>query len=310
MLSRWGAWLLSAGTPRCTGRILPWGALYLRGAKTGFAPQCPDGCRCPPAPLPPAGSPPAALSASPGEQRQLQEGAAGRGEPALPFGMRSSAQAGGLRPPTWGWQEPVPGVSHPDMPVLCWGSPATLGSRDPSYWSPLPCEALPGSQQGSGHGTAAKPQEVASRIATCLIVPASDEIQIIHKLLESLILSKEALGTAWNILLLLEVQVLHLPQDGGELQDTMVETALVRKTQNVSQQPCEKAGCTFGRANAGVTTACSGGLRGLRGQGLRVPAPTFLLKFTLMREQEGSLRIRGCSRLNRQPSSTPLIHFA
>lgn len=221
------------------------GGFYLHGAKTGFAPQCSDACRCPPAPLSPAGSPPAALSASPGEQRQLQEGAASRREPALPFGMRSSGQAGGLWPPTQGWQEPVPGVSHPDMPVPCWGPPTTLGSWDLSHWTPLCCEALPGSQRGSGHGTAAKPQQVASCIATCLVVPASDELQIIHKLLESLILSKEALGTAWNILLLLEVQVLHLPQDGGELQDTTVETAPIRKTQNVSQQPRESQVCIW-----------------------------------------------------------------
>lgn len=242
----WGAWLPSAGTPGCAGRVLPWGALYLHGAKTGFAPQCSDACRCPPAPLSPAGSPPAALSASPGEQRQLQEGAAGRREPTLPFGMHSSGQAGGPWPAIQGWQEPVPGVSHPDTSVPFWGSLTTLGSRDPSHRTPLYCEALPGSQRGSGHGTAAKPQQVASCVATCLVVPASDELQIIHKLLESLILSEEALGTARNILLLLEVQVLHLPQDGGELQDTTVETALVRKTQNVSQQPREEVGCSFG----------------------------------------------------------------
>lgn len=57
--------------------------------------------------------------------------------------------------------------------------------------------------------------------ATCLIVPANDKIQVVHKLLESLILSKEALSIAWDILLLLEVQVLHLPQNSDELRDTM-----------------------------------------------------------------------------------------
>lgn len=53
--------------------------------------------------------------------------------------------------------------------------------------------------------------------ATCLIVPANDKVQAVHKLLESLILSKEALGAAWDIRLLLEVQVLHLPQNGHDL---------------------------------------------------------------------------------------------
>lgn len=53
--------------------------------------------------------------------------------------------------------------------------------------------------------------------ATCLIVPANDKVQVVHKLLESLVLSKEALGAARDIRLLLEVQVLHLPQNGHDL---------------------------------------------------------------------------------------------
>lgn len=58
--------------------------------------------------------------------------------------------------------------------------------------------------------------------ATCLIVPANDKIKVVHKILESLILCKEALSTARDILLLLEVQVFHLPQNGDELQDTKI----------------------------------------------------------------------------------------
>lgn len=60
---------------------------------------------------------------------------------------------------------------------------------------------------------------------TCLVVPAHDEFQVVPYLLESLILGIEALSIAWDVLLLLDVQVLHLPQDGRELRDTTARRA-------------------------------------------------------------------------------------
>lgn len=53
--------------------------------------------------------------------------------------------------------------------------------------------------------------------ATYLVVPANDKIQAVHKLLESVMLSEEVLGAVRDVLLLLEVQVLHLPQNSDEL---------------------------------------------------------------------------------------------
>lgn len=55
---------------------------------------------------------------------------------------------------------------------------------------------------------------------TCLVVPAHDERQVVPYLLESLVLGKEVLSVGGDVLLLLDVQVLHLPQDGRELRGT------------------------------------------------------------------------------------------
>lgn len=114
--------------------------------------------------------------------------------------------------------------------------------------------------------------------ATCLIVPANDEIKVVHKLLESLILSKEALGTARDILLLLEVQVLHLPQNGDQLRDT--QGLLVKP--KMSHHSLRESRIYIQVGDRWRSPA---------------PAPTSLLKFTLRTEELGSLRISGCSRL-------------
>lgn len=79
---------------------------------------------------------------------------------------------------------------------------------------------------------------------TCLIVPAHDELQVVPYLLKSLILGEEALSIAWDVLLLLNMQVLHLPQDGGELRDTTAGMGLVSSTACTSGSPRERGAHT------------------------------------------------------------------
>lgn len=75
---------------------------------------------------------------------------------------------------------------------------------------------------------------------TCLIVPAHDELQVVPYILKSLILGKEALSIAWDVLLLLDMQVLHLPQDGRELRDTTAAKGFVSNTACTSGSPRER----------------------------------------------------------------------
>lgn len=50
-----------------------------------------------------------------------------------------------------------------------------------------------------------------------LIIPAHNELQVAHKLPEGFVVREELLCAAWDIFLLLEVQILDLSQDCHQL---------------------------------------------------------------------------------------------
>lgn len=74
---------------------------------------------------------------------------------------------------------------------------------------------------------------------TCLVVPAHDERQVVPYLLESLILGIEALGVARDVRLLLDVQVLDLPQDGRELWGSRAGGAVSSPTAAPGSPQCQ-----------------------------------------------------------------------